>query len=101
MKALHHTIFCSNRISYQFHRIKNIVPLYDDFRRTLARYGSEFTDEQFKRVCRLYDQNGCGSITYESFEKLFKGTDKILSAIKDKDASLLSRLFLLPSTGFL
>jgi len=74
--------------------VKKGILSYDDFRRTLARYGSEFTDEQFKRVCRLYDQNGCGSITYESFEKLFKGTDKILSAIKDKDASLLSRLFL-------
>lgn len=74
--------------------IKRGVLSYDDFRKSFAKYGLQFTDEQFKRVCRLYDQNGCGSITYKSFEQLFKGTDKILSAIKDIDASLTSWLFL-------
>ena len=66
---------------------------YEDFRRSLEKYGCHLSDKDFDRVCLTYDRCKNGFITYDDFKKIFKGSDKILSALQLNDRPFLSRVF--------
>ena len=74
--------------------VKEATLSYDEFRRCLEGCDCHLSDENFLKVIQTYDTKQDGYIRYDDFNRMFKGTDKILFTLQNNDKRFLIRFCL-------
>ena len=55
---------------------------HDDFRVVLEKNKCYLSDEEFQRVCKFYDPNDLGVVSYEYFTQHFEGSQGLVALAK-------------------